>query len=152
QFAKVFPMDLELTDKVAIVTGSSKGLGLAIAKALIAEGCRVTVCARGEEQLNQSAADLRKLAGRKDRVVSVAADLSTAAGIQAVFDRTLEAFGGLDILINNVGLGRGTHILETTDEEWLEAFDQTLFPAVRASRQAVPHLRRRGGGSIVMVA
>ena len=147
-------MDLELTDKIAIVTGSSKGLGFAIAAALIAEGCRVTVCARGEEPLKHAASELRSLAGRRDgdRVLAVAADLSTSTGVDSIFDRTIEAFGGLDILVNNVGLGRGTHILETSDADWLEAFDQTLFPAVHASRLAVPHMRRRGGGSIVMIA
>src|SRR5262249_42113161 len=63
-----------------------------------------------------------------------------------------ETFGGLDILVNNIGLGRGGTITETTDAEWNEAFGQTLFPAIRASRLAVPHLKRRGGGSIVMIA
>jgi 3-oxoacyl-[acyl-carrier protein] reductase len=66
--------------------------------------------------------------------------------------RTGEAFGGLDVLVNNVGLGRGTTITETSDAEWEEAFDQTLFPAIRASRMAIPHMRRRGGGAIVMIA
>src|SRR5262245_36723021 len=138
-------MDLELIDKIAIVTGSSKGLGYAIAAALIAEGCRVTICARGEAQLKQAAQDLQNLTGQRggERVLAVAADLSSSKGVDSVFDRTIETFGGLDILVNNVGLGRGTHILETSDADWLEAFDQTLFPAVRASRLAVPHMKRR---------
>ena len=66
--------------------------------------------------------------------------------------RTVDTFGGLDILVNNIGLGRGSDIVGTNDAEWHEAFDQTLFPAIRASRMAVPHLRRRGGGSIVVIA
>jgi 3-oxoacyl-[acyl-carrier protein] reductase len=65
---------------------------------------------------------------------------------------TVTAFGGLDILVNNVGLARGSTIVDTVDQEWQEAIDQTLFPAIRASRLAVPHMRRRGGGSIVMIA
>ena len=68
-----------------------------------------------------------------------------------VVDETVSAFGGLDILVNNVGLARGGGIVDTPDEEWQAAFDQTLFPAVRASRLAVPHMRRRGGGVIVMI-
>jgi len=145
-------MDLELTDRIALVTGSSKGLGLAIARALVAEGCRVTICARGEAALNAAAADLRALARDELRVLAVAADVSTAEGVETVIGRTSDAFGGLDILVNNVGLAKGTGIVETSDEEWREAFDQTLFPAIRASRIAVPHMRKRGGGSIVMIA
>ena len=145
-------MDLQLTDKVAIVTGSSKGIGLAIAKALVAEGCNVTICARGTAALTDATGELRRLAGSDDRVLAVAADLAAADGPDAIVAETVSRFGGLDILVNNVGLARGAGIVDTTDAEWHEALDQTLFPAVRASRLAVPHLRQRGGGSIVMIA
>jgi 3-oxoacyl-[acyl-carrier protein] reductase len=145
-------MDLALRDKVAIVTGSSKGLGLASARALAEEGCRVTICARGEDRLNEATGELRRLAAADDRVVSVAADVSTSAGVDLVVSRTVDAFGGLDILVNNVGVAKGGGIADTTDAEWQEAFDQTLFPAVRASRLAVPLMRKRGGGAIVMIA
>jgi 3-oxoacyl-[acyl-carrier protein] reductase len=145
-------MDLQLTDKIAIVTGSSKGLGLATATALLAEGCRVTICARGQARLDEAAAELRVLAGNRDRVLAVAADLATPQGVEQVVTRTVETFGGLDILVNNVGLARGGGIADTGDAEWQEALDQTLFPAIRASRLAVPHMRLRGGGAIVMIA
>src|SRR5438105_4853995 len=145
-------MNLELTDKIAIVTGSSKGLGLATARALVSEGCRVTICARGETALTAAAAELRALAHDDARVLAVAADVSTADGVQTVVGRTMDAFGGLEILVNNVGVARGSGIADTSDAEWQEAFDQTLFPAVRASRLAVPIMRRRGGGAIVMIA
>ena len=145
-------MNLELTDKIAIVTGSSKGLGLATARALVSEGCRVTICARGETALTAAAAELRTLAHDDARVLAVAADVSTADGVQTVVGRTTDAFGGLEILVNNVGVARGSGIADTSDAEWQEAFDQTLFPAVRASRLAVPIMRRRGGGAIVMIA
>jgi 3-oxoacyl-[acyl-carrier protein] reductase len=147
-------MDLALRDKVAIVTGSSKGLGLASARALAEEGCRVTICARGGSALAEAAAQLTALSGSqdKDRVLAVAADLTTAAGVEDVVSRTVEAFGGLDILVNNVGVAKGAGIVDTSDEEWQASFDQTLFPAVRASRLAVPLMRRRGGGAIVMIA
>ena len=145
-------MNLDLAGKVAIVTGSSKGLGLASAGALVSEGCRVTICARGEAALESAAAELRTLAHDAARVIAVAADVSTAAGVEAVVNRTTQAFGGLDILVNNVGVARGSGIVDTSDAEWQEAFDQTLFPAVRASRLAVPLMRRRGGGAIVMIA
>jgi 3-oxoacyl-[acyl-carrier protein] reductase len=144
-------VDLGLTDKIAIVTGSTRGLGLATARALVAEGCNVTICARGESGLAEATADLRRMSG-DGRVMAVQADLATDKGVADVVMRTVEAFGGIDILVNNVGLGRGTTITETSDAEWEEAFDQTLFPAIRASRMAIPHMRRRGGGAIVMIA
>ena len=157
-------MDLELAGKVAIVTGSSRGLGLASAAALVREGCRVTICAREGRRLNEAAAELQQLARMTDSpnpgdpgnpanpVLALVADLATTEGVEAVVTRTVATFGGLDILVNNVGLGRGAGVVETSDAEWAEAFDQTLFPAIRASRLAVPHLRRRGGGAIVMIA
>src|SRR5262245_42502480 len=145
-------MDLGLRDKVAIVTGSSRGLGLASAKALAAEGCRVTLCGRTEATLHAAAREVASLAGGEERVLAVPADLAQADGVQRVIDRTVERFAGLDVLVNNVGLGRGGGLLETSDAEWQEAFDQTLLPAVRASRLAVPHMTRRGGGSIIIIA
>jgi 3-oxoacyl-[acyl-carrier protein] reductase len=145
-------MDLQLKDKVAIVTGSTRGLGFSAAKALLAEGCNVTICARGEERIAQAVAELRELPGGTERILAIQADVSTDKGVADVVSRTVETFGGIDILVNNVGLGRGTTIVDTTDAEWREAIDQTLFPAIRASRLAVPFMRRRGGGSIVMIA
>src|SRR5947207_2699949 len=98
-------MDLELTGKVAIVTGSSKGLGLACARALVGEGCRVTICARGDAALDAAAADLR--AGRDETSVhAVKADVATARGVEQAIAETVKAFGGLDILVNNVGLAK----------------------------------------------
>ena len=145
-------MDLGLTDKVAVITGSSRGLGLATARTLVSEGCRVCICARGPEQLAAAAVEVEASAKRPNMVLPVQADVSTAEGAQLVIDRTVERFGGLDILVNNVGRAAGTDILATSDAEWQEAVDQTLFPAVRASRLAVPHLKERGGGAIVMIA
>ena len=145
-------MDLGLTDKVAIVTGSSRGLGLASALALVQEGCRVAICARGEARLEEAATELRRVAGGDDRVLPILADVASSTGVELVVANTIAAFGALDILVNNVGLAGGSTIVDTTDEQWREAIDQTLFPAIRASRLAVPHMRRRGGGSIVMIA
>ena len=144
-------MDLGLNDKIALVTGSSRGLGLASARALLEEGCRVALCARGEERLEAAAAELGA-ATAADRVLTVAADLSQAEGVARVIERTVETFGGLDILVNNVGRAGGGGIEATTDQEWQSALDETLYPAIRASRLAVPHLRARGGGVILMIA
>jgi 3-oxoacyl-[acyl-carrier protein] reductase len=145
-------LDLGLHDKIAIITGSSRGLGLASAAALVEAGCRVTICARGEAGLDEAASGLRRLARTSGHVLTVPADLASEHGVEQVVTRTVDAFGGIDILVNNVGLARGGTITETSDAEWREAIDQTLFPAIRASRLAVPHMRRRGGGAIVMIA
>jgi 3-oxoacyl-[acyl-carrier protein] reductase len=145
-------MDLQLTDKVAVVTGSSRGLGLASARSLIAEGCRLCICARGPEQLAAAALEVEAVARRPNMIVTVQADVSTPDGIATVIDRTVERFGGLDILVNNVGRAGGQELLDTTDAEWQAAFDETLFPAIRASRLAVPHMKQRGGGAIIMIA
>ena len=145
-------MDLGLTDKVAVVTGSSRGLGLATARALVAEGCRVCVCARGAEQLAEAALEVEAAAKRPNMVKAVQADVSTLAGIELVIATTVETFGGLDVLVNNVGRAAGSDLLGTTDAEWQAAFDETLFPAIRASRLGVPHLPQRGGGAIIMIA
>ena len=145
-------MDLGLKDKVALVTGSSRGLGLASAIALAAEGCKVCLCGRTEATLKDAAKTVGAVAGGVSRVLTVTADVSTDAGIATVVEQTVKTFGGLDVLVNNVGLARGSDLLGTSDEEWREAIDQTLFPAIRASRLAVPHMQRRGGGAIVIIA
>jgi len=142
-------MDLLLDGKAAIITGSSRGLGLASAKALAAEGCRVCLCARGLDALERAADEVRAVTSD---VIAVAADLSSPEGAELVVSATLQAFGGVDILVNNVGTAKGSDIVGTADAEWQEAFDQTLYPAIRMSRLVVPHMRKRGGGSIVMIA
>jgi len=144
-------LDLQLKGKSAIITGSSKGLGLASAKALVAEGCRVCICARGAEALNRAAEELRTMGG-DGMVVRVAVDLATADGPEKVVGAALAAFGGIDILINNVATAKGAGIADTPDAEWQQAIDQTLFPAIRMSRLVVPHMKTRGGGSILMIA
>ena len=144
-------MDLGLTDKVALVTGSSRGLGLAIARGLVAEGSRVTICARGAERLAEAALEVEAAAKRPNMIATVQADVSTAPGVELAIAHAVDTFGGLDILVNNVGRAAGTDLLGTSDAEWQAAFDETLFPAIRASRLAVPHMKQRGGGSIVMI-
>ena len=145
-------MDLQLRDKVALVTGSSRGLGLASASALAREGCRVCICARGEERLAEAAARLAGEAGGSERILAVRADLTDPGDLESVVGRTAGTFGRLDVLVNNVGRAGGGGLLEATDEDWRAAFDDTLYPAIRASRLAVPHMRRAGGGAIIMIA
>jgi 3-oxoacyl-[acyl-carrier protein] reductase len=125
---------------------------LASARALVEEGCRVVVCARGAEPLARAAGELELAAGRADAVLAVTADVSTPDGADAVVREALDRFGRVDILVNNVGKAGGAGIDATTDEEWQAALDQTLFPAIRMSRLVVPHMKRAGRGVILVIA
>src|SRR3954469_5397439 len=145
-------MDLGITDKIAVVTGSSRGPGLARGRALGAENCRVVLCARGAETLAEAAVEVESAARRPNMIATVQADVSTVPGVELVISRAVETFGGLDILVNNVGKAGGSDLLGTSDAEWQAAFDETLFPANRASRLAVPHMKKHGGGLIFMIA
>src|SRR6187402_2846653 len=124
-------MDLGLTGKVAVVTGGSRGLGFGAAEALIAEGAHVVICARGADQLQRAVEQLRAAATGGARAEGVAADVSTEGGVAAVIDATIATFGRLDVLVNNVGVAKGADIETTSDAEWQEAFDHTLYPAIR---------------------
>ena len=95
---------------------------------------------------------IRQVSGGGGDVLPVAADLTDRRGIELALSCAVEAYGGLDILVNNLGLARGADIVDTADADWQEAIDNTLWPAIRASRLAVPHMRRRGGGVIIMIA
>ena len=145
-------MNLQLNDKVGIVTGSSRGIGLAIAHALAAEGGRITMCARTEARLLQAASEVERSAGAAGQVLSVTADVSTEAGAEQVVTRTVETFGGIDVVVNNVSMAGGGGLLDTTDAQWQEAIDQAIVTTVRVTRLAVPHMQRRGGGSVIIIA
>jgi len=145
-------MDLGLAGKVAIVTGGSRGLGLAAARALAAEGARVAICGRTEATLADAVRQLVSINGRAEDVLAVRADVSREEDLQRLVEDTVERLGGVDVLVNNVGLGKGGGLMDTPDDVWQQAFDQTLFPAIRASRLVVPHMQRRGGGVILLIA
>jgi 3-oxoacyl-[acyl-carrier protein] reductase len=145
-------MDLQLAGKVAAILGSSRGLGYASAKALVAEGCHAAISARGAERLEDAARELRAAAPAGVTVTAVAGDMATGEGVDRFIDAAVKQHGGLDILVNNMALARGSDLESTSDADWQEAFDQTLYPTIRASRAALPHLRARGGGVILIVS
>ena len=138
-------MDLGLKDKVAVVTGSSRGIGRAIALALADEGCDIVLCARGEERLRQTEAEARN---RGVRVLGVVADVTRLEDIERLVAQSIDAFGRIDILVNNVG---GSWPADD-DAAWDASYQANLLPAARATRLVVPHMRRQGGGSIIHIA
>jgi 3-oxoacyl-[acyl-carrier protein] reductase len=145
-------MDLELEGKVALVTGSSRGIGRAIALGLAAEGARVVLCARTAADLDAAVAEARTRGGSEAAAVGVAADVTTPAGVAALVDGALAAYGAIDLVVNNVG-GSGARDFASTDDADLQAvLERNLFPALRVSRGALPHLSARGGGVIILIA
>lgn len=138
-------MDLNLVDKVAVVTGASKGIGLAVTRALVAEGARVVAGAR-------SITDELVALSDSGQVLAVAIDF-TESGAPAEFVARSAHFGGLDIVVNNVGAvtPRTSGFLAVTDDDWQRTLNLTLMAAVRTTRAAIPLLIERGGGNVVTV-
>jgi 3-oxoacyl-[acyl-carrier protein] reductase len=145
-------VELGLEDKVAVVTGSSKGIGKAIAVALAREGCQVVLAARAEKDLEEAAEDVRRT-GRGGAVLALAADVTNADEVERLIDETVARFGTVDILVNNAGgTGRRSPFHELSDEEWFEVLDLNLISAVRLTRAVLPHMRRQRWGRIINVA
>jgi len=139
-------MNLDLTGKVAVVTGASKGIGLAVTQALAGEGVNVVAGARETtEELSQLAA------GSNVRPLSV--DLTTQDGPARLVAEAISVYGGLDILVNNVGAVRPRlgGFLSITDEDWTSTLAVNFFAAVRTTRAALPSLLERGAGTIVTI-
>jgi len=140
-------MDLKLKGKVAVITGGSVGIGLAVAEGLAAEGVHLALCARNEERLREAGERIRQARGV--RVLAIPADVTKAADITAMSQQIEQEFGGADILINNAGTGSEEKIMEAPDEKWQQYWDLHVMAAVRMSRAIVPLMRKRGGGVII---
>ncbi len=143
-------MDLGLRGKTALVTGASRGIGRAIAAALGAEGARVAMCARGTEELEAAAGELRA-AGIE--VLALAADVATEQGAAAVVARVAAELGGVHVLVNNVGGSLGAGSFERASAaEWRAVLEANVLSAVWCSQSAVAWMREHGGGCIVHVS
>lgn len=143
-------MDLELHGRVALVTGGSRGIGLATARALGAEGARVTLCARDPGTLDRAVNALRE---RGIEAHAVSADVTDPASAARVVAETVARWGALHVLVNNAGGSRGSgRFGEVGEAKWAEVMALNLDAAVQFSREAVAHMRERGGGAIVHVA
>ena len=138
-------MDLKLTGKTALVTGSTAGIGLAIAKSLAAEGAEVIVNGRTKERVDAAVQKLKEDI-RPSKIRGVFADLSTAEGSQKV----IENFPDVDILVNNMGIYELRPFEEIADEDWLKIFQTNVMSGVRLSRHYFPRMKARNwGGSFL---
>lgn len=143
-------MDLGLKGKVALVTGSSVGIGRSIALALGREGCQVVINGRHAKELDATAAELR---GAHAAVHAVVADVIEPEGAQRAVDETVGRFGAIHILVNNVGgIGRFASFAELSDDEWLDVFGRNVLSAVRTTRAALPHMQKQKWGRIINIS
>lgn len=141
-------MDLGLKGKVALVAGASRGLGYAVARALAAEGAQVSIASRDESAIRDAAARLERETGV--RAMATPLDVRSADGIQAWVAASADRFGGIDALMTNSGGPPAGEALSFDDRAWQDAADLLLFSALRTIRAAVPHMRTRGGGAILL--
>jgi 3-oxoacyl-[acyl-carrier protein] reductase len=133
---------------VGIVTGGSKGIGLAIARAFLDRGMQVTISARKAEELDEAARAL----GAGDRVLTVQADVRKAEDAQRLVDETARRFGGVDVLVNNAGVGRFANVAETSVDDWRQIIDTNLSGVFYCCRAAIPAMKARGAGFIINIS
>jgi len=138
-------MDLGIKDRVAMVAAASKGVGKACAMALAREGCKVSICARSAEELEKTRSEIE--AGGE--AISVIADVSSASDLEAWYQRTIDRFGHVDILVTNTGGPPVKRFMELSDESWLSGVESTLMNVVRLSRMVIPGMRERRWGRII---
>ncbi len=132
---------------MALITGGSDGLGLATARRLAEEGCKVAICARREDHLQAAAEGIAEATGAE--VLAHRGDVSVPADIESFVAAAAERFGGIDIVINNAGKSAAASFEAVADEDWRSDFDLKVMGAVRLCRLTIPILRARGGGSIL---
>jgi len=140
-------MELGLKDKVAVITGGSTGIGLAVGRGLAAEGVRVALAARDGDRVQREAVAIAEKFGTD--ALGLAADVTAPADLERLAAVVDDRFSGADILINNAGTGTNETIMEAPDEKWQHYWDLHVMAAVRLSRALVPGMRRRGGGVIL---
>jgi 3-oxoacyl-[acyl-carrier protein] reductase len=137
---------------VAFVTGGTRGIGLAIAQALLARGGAVVVTGTSDDGVLRAERALAAACGDPTRVMGVCCDVRDAAAVERAIHTTVERFGGLDVLVNNAGVGVGAPIAALALEEWRRLVEVNLSGVFHCCRAAIPHLRRRGGGWILNIS
>jgi NAD(P)-dependent dehydrogenase (short-subunit alcohol dehydrogenase family) len=143
--------DVALSGKVAFVTGGSRGIGLAIARALLAEGARVAITATSDATLHAASTALTS-AGRTEDIFAIRADVRRHEEVDRAIGAAIQRFGGLDILVNNAGVGIFRPVADLSIDEWHTILETNLTGVFYCCRAALPHLRARGGGWIVNIS
>ncbi|MBN6188099.1 SDR family oxidoreductase [Aneurinibacillus sp. BA2021] len=143
-------MDMKLDGKVALVVASSQGLGRAIAEQLVREGAHVMITSRDEEKLQQVKTELEQIGTGK--VACHRTDVTNYDEIKALVQATHDAFGPIDILINNAGGPPGGGFEQVDDEQWQKAFELNLLSYIRVTREVLPDMKQKGGGRIINIA
>ena len=141
----------EFTGKVALVTGGSRGIGLAIARALVERGAQVAITGTSDATLRTGAAALEPVAGAS-AVLSIRADVRRHEQVEQAIERVAAHFGGLDVLVNNAGVGVFRSVADMTVDEWHRVIDTNLSGVFYCCHAALPHLRKRGGGWIINIS
>lgn len=141
----------KLSGRTAVVTGGSRGIGLAVADALLAAGANVVITGRDQSHLREASAQL-STGGRADRVHAEAADVSQASEAASAITAAVTKFGGLDILINNAGVGVFASVVDMSVEDWQQTIDTNLSGVFYCCHAAVPEMRKRGGGWIINIS
>jgi NAD(P)-dependent dehydrogenase (short-subunit alcohol dehydrogenase family) len=136
-----------IQDKVAVVTGGTRGIGVAIARGLLEKGAQVLICSRNSEEVAAVVRELRAVFGA--RAWGTDCDVSDYRSVQALFSEADRLFAGLDILINNAGIGSFSRVADMTVEEWSATLDTNLSGVFYCCREALPLLKKRGGGFII---
>lgn len=139
-----------LTNKTAIVTGGTKGIGFAIASALVTAGANVSISARNENEIKKVAARLNELGG--GRCVGFVCDVRDEAQVRSLFTNTVEALGGVDILVNNAGIGLSATVEATTGDDFRAVIETNLCGVFYCCHAAIPLLKQRGGGYIINIS
>ena len=142
-------MELGLEGRAALVTGASEGIGKAIARKLADEGVRVAICARTEATLKVTAVEIAEATGMD--IAPIPADLRSLAGCQRVVEQAAERLGGVDILVNNAGASAFGAFVDLPDDAFVDAIHGKLLGYIRCAKAVIPHMQRRGGGTIVNI-
>ena len=131
-------MELNLSDKIALVTAASQGLGKAAAIELAKEGCNLIICSSNKRKIEESARDIEKISNSK--VTAVTTDLRDSKQIDLLFNQINSEYGGVDIVVNNAGGPPISTFDSVSDEDWQKAFELTMMSALRVSRLSLIHI------------